>query len=131
MEAQISSQKHFRGCRREVEAVIGSRAPMCTIPWWRHWIRFRKPRTEEHEDAYPRCCIGSVAISPSGSCESPIFTYNTMLSLWQLQQHRMLFFSLQMMTWRLVPPRADSSCRAITVTPFQSGIEIPQAQTEG
>lgn len=38
-------------------------------------------------DAYPRCCIGSVAIAPSGSCESPIFTYNTMLSLWQLQQH--------------------------------------------
>jgi hypothetical protein len=42
---------------------------------------------QEMRDAYPRCCLGSVAIAPSASCESPIFTYNTMLSLWQLQQH--------------------------------------------
>ena len=38
-------------------------------------------------DQYSKCNIASICIAPSASYESPVYGYNTVLSLWQLQQH--------------------------------------------
>lgn len=38
-------------------------------------------------DEYPKCGVVSVCVAPSSSTESPVYGYNTLLSLWQLQQH--------------------------------------------
>ena len=38
-------------------------------------------------DAYPKCGVVSMCVAPSFSSESPVYGYNTLLSLWQLQQH--------------------------------------------
>ena len=80
--------KTMEGIRREVEA----------CDWFRSAYMYHSLGggtgsgsgsrvLQEMRDLYPRCCLGSVSIAPSASCESPVFTYNTMLALWQLQQH--------------------------------------------
>jgi tubulin delta len=38
-------------------------------------------------DRYEKCSIASVCVAPSATNESPVYGYNTMLSLWQLQEH--------------------------------------------
>jgi len=38
-------------------------------------------------DTYKKCGLVSTCVAPSATSESPVYGYNTMLSLWQLQQH--------------------------------------------
>ena len=38
-------------------------------------------------DEYTKCGIVSACLAPSATSESPVYGYNSMLSLWQLQQH--------------------------------------------